>query len=169
MAAMPDPSTSPAEWANLAAARPVLWQSAVARLAETPYFPASNAPPEQEAIEEGVCFDCGACFPTKSALCSHRARKHGYRHPLRQKVEGTVCQYCLFDHFSRERLVYHLKRARCCRAFYQESVPDVPGEEARRLDADAASIQTSNLHLGLQPRFAREPPVRRVGPAVRPF
>ena len=99
----------------------------------------------------------------------HRARKHGYKNPLRRKVEGTTCACCLYDYSSRERLLYHLKRMRRCREHYEEVIDDIPEETTRGLDAAAAAVQRSNLRNGLQPRFAHTPPHRCEGPLVMPF
>ena len=164
LADMEDPTESPHTWAAVAAGSPALWKSSVARLAAEVYVPTTLIPLERELHEQGVCFDCGACFDTRAALFGHRARVHRYRNPLRRKIAGSTCQRCLFDFWTRERLFYHVKKAVRCGTFYEDHVLDLPTDQQEQLDCDAARTQRSNLRAGMTPRHALHPPVRCQGP-----
>ena len=164
VASMPDPEEAPQLWAALAVEKPLVWKVSVAHLAVEVHVPDSAVPIIQELSEEGVCFDCGACFASRAALFGHRARMHDYRNPLRRKVEGTTCQCCLYNFWTRERLVYHVKKAVRCKSYYETRVSDLPRDRQKQLDHDAAGVRRANTKAGMPPRHAFDPPVRCQGP-----
>ena len=110
-----------------------------------------------------ACIECDAVFGTASALASHRHRKHNIKNVLRFYVRGTMCLKCMLELHTRERHLYHLKKARACREYTmsQEPLTDV---EVESLDAAARAEQRHNVRSGLQPRHAHLAAFRRAGP-----
>ena len=121
----------------------------------------------QPADEGGVCLDCGASFQSMSALHGHRAKVHGHRNFLRRKLEGTSCLYCLCEWWTRERLFYHVKKAKFCRQFYDMHVAVWGPDDVIAFDLAASGTQKHNRTQGLPERHVAKPPVRMQGP--RPF
>ena len=113
------------------------------------------------------CPECSQSFPSASAMASHRARVHGYRHPARCRIETVHCLCCLAMHWTRERMLYHLKKSKVCMGFYTEHVAPVEVDTATALDVASAPVQADNVRRGLQPRHAARPCVRLAGPLRR--
>ena len=57
------------------------------------------------------CPACGKLFLSAGDLCNHASRIHGVRHRARLYVDSDTFPACLTSFWSRERLVYHLKKA----------------------------------------------------------
>ena len=54
------------------------------------------------------CYDCGAELFSRKALAGHLFKAHGVKKWERRLCTGTVCQACLKDFWSRDRLVRHI-------------------------------------------------------------
>ena len=59
--------------------------------------------------------------------------------------------------WTRERVVYHLKKSRFCLPLMREHLQPLVADRAARLDRQAASEQSANIRTGFQPRFASRP------------
>lgn len=164
IAKMRDPTAAPMEWLQLMTERPETWKQAVGRLSRQAHAPKERPAVATAPVDEGVCLDCHQCFPSMAALYSHRVRVHGYRNPLRSKISGSICACCLMDFWTRDRVLYHIKRSRICSTFYELRVQDLPSEEVQMLDREAAAQQRRDLRAGLPARHATRPPVRVAGP-----
>ena len=57
------------------------------------------------------CPECGAAFADTAALASHRYMKHGTRSAHARYCSGTVCPVCLYECFSTDRLLWHMKQS----------------------------------------------------------
>ena len=60
------------------------------------------------------CPVCSAVLPSKHALAAHCHRKHSVVNFLTRFTNGTACLWCHTDHFSTDRLKYHLRTSRSC-------------------------------------------------------
>ncbi|CAE7776013.1 unnamed protein product [Symbiodinium sp. CCMP2592] len=60
------------------------------------------------------CGLCGASLPSRQALAAHVHRKHTVVSSLTHYTNGTVCLWCHHEHFSTDRLKYHLKTTPAC-------------------------------------------------------
>eukprot|EP00434_Breviolum_minutum_P042327 symbB.v1.2.037671.t1/scaffold5629.1/size25172/1 len=90
------------------------------------------------------CLDCGQAFQDAAALASHRYMKHGARSAHWSYCAGTVCPVCLYERFSTDRLLWHMKQSnprRPCLQWTQqhlmpeETIDRVPLPE--RIESDA--------------------------------
>ena len=62
-------------------------------------------------------FPCPLCrqmLPSLHALAAHTHRKHSVVNSLTQFTAGTVCLWCHVEHYSTDRLKYHLRRSPSC-------------------------------------------------------
>ena len=60
------------------------------------------------------CTLCAAVLPSQQALAAHTHRKHSVVNVLTRFTCGTVCIWCHTEHFSTDRLKYHLRRSSEC-------------------------------------------------------
>ena len=97
------------------------------------------------------CPLCTAILPSKHALAAHCHRKHTIVNHLTKFTAGTVCLWCLTDHFSTDRLKYHLRTSRAC----IRGLRVVVGESYEY--GSGTKRSGSRPHRGL-------PPQRRQGP-----
>ena len=114
-----------------------------------------------EAVErEWLCGLCGMCFATGGALGTHQSRAHGVQCPLREKVLGSVCDFCGKDFHARARLRTHLKYGAdfCVRsaATLPTLDPGIVEAENARERTEAKSAKARGEHL------LRGPPARRL-------
>ena len=63
---------------------------------------------------EHRCPLCSVLLPSKHALAAHCHRKHTIVNSLTRYTSGTVCLWCHTEHFSTDRLKYHLRTTREC-------------------------------------------------------
>ena len=62
-------------------------------------------------------FSCPLCrqvHPSLHALAAHTHRKHSVVNSLTQFTAGTTCLWCHVEHYSTDRLKYHLRRSPSC-------------------------------------------------------
>ena len=63
--------------------------------------------PLAEFVKCNLCaYEC----KTVQGMNWHRARAHASKHPLRRKIEGTVCCACISEFYTRARLLRHVSR-----------------------------------------------------------
>ena len=64
--------------------------------------------------ETHQCPLCQVVMPSKHALAAHCHRKHTVVNHLTKYTNGTVCLWCHCEHFTTDRLKYHLRTQRAC-------------------------------------------------------
>jgi len=152
---MPDPQTMPGEWEKWWAQWPVQWKTlvrlTVRKLAElgnaafdATQDPLQEQPHHEEEQPQWHCDECESAWPTKRALRSHQAAKHGHRRWVRWYVADGTCPVCRANHWTRLRAMTHLQyhAPRCADAIWYGGLPTLPEEEVERLDAlDTAFIR----------------------------
>ena len=124
------------------------------------------ADPMDPPVPSHVCLMCSRVFGSIGALASHQNRVHALKNQLRLHVHGSSCLCCLWEFHTRERMLYHLKSSPGCAAYALALAP-LSAESALALDFQSRAEQRGNLRAGLQPRQARVPAFRLLGP--RPF
>ena len=128
----------------------------------------TRAGPAPRPTEAGAshleCPACGKLFLSTGDLRNHASRIHGVRHRARLYVDNDTCPACLTCFWSRERLVYHLKKAKFCLGLIVNNCSPMPQREANALDAQSAAVQRGNLRVGFSPRVAMRPAIRAAGP-----
>lgn len=81
-----------------------------------------------------ACPECGEGFSDQAALASHRNLKHGKRSAHAPYCSGTVCPVCLYECFSTDRLMWHMKQSnqrRPCLQWAQANL--LPEEQVLRV------------------------------------
>lgn len=166
-ASLPPPDTDPQAWEHFALAQPEAWSTLIAKhILGKLHVPAPSPPAVEEAMDI-PCPSCSMVFASIAARNSHTARSHGYRNPVRARIHTEHCTCCMLHFWSRERVLYHVRKSKRCLAYHMSYVPAMRREEADALDAQSSAAQTANLRSGLQPRFAHLPCVRAAGPRTR--
>ena len=66
------------------------------------------------AIGDFVCPLCASHHPSYHALSAHIHRKHSVVNCLTRYTAGTVCLWCNCEHYTTDRLKYHLGRSPGC-------------------------------------------------------
>ena len=61
-----------------------------------------------------LCPMCQKALPSKQALAAHLHRKHSILNFVTRFTCGTICLWCNTDHFSTDRLKYHLRTTPLC-------------------------------------------------------
>ena len=61
-----------------------------------------------------TCPLCGSHQPSQQALAAHIHRKHTIVNVLTSLTAGTTCLWCHQEHYSTDRLKYHLRRSASC-------------------------------------------------------
>ena len=57
------------------------------------------------------CPTCGVCFDDEAALASHCRMKHGQQSAHAPYCSGSICPVCLYECFSTDRLLWHMKQS----------------------------------------------------------
>ena len=115
------------------------------------------------------CYHCARSFPTVIALQAHFRHAHAAVHPLEYIVEGTVCQACMKEYWTRARLLHHVKHSQpACGRALERSFRPFNEEHRQSLAADLAAHAKEMRRTGDRTRSAIRPCVRRVGPCIAP-
>ena len=97
--------------------------------------------------EEVMCPErgCNAEFRHAPALASHRSLAHGWRHPLRSFIVGSICPVCKIDFRSRLRCLAHVQRSNVyCRTQLEAgAVPEAAPEALAQADADEQAFRVA--------------------------
>ena len=81
-----------------------------------------------------ACPECGEFYSDQAALASHRHLKHGKRSAHALYCSGTVCPVCLYECFSTERLMWHMKQSNARRPCLQWARANLlPEEQVQRV------------------------------------
>eukprot|EP00434_Breviolum_minutum_P003026 symbB.v1.2.002660.t1/scaffold138.1/size301272/1 len=81
-----------------------------------------------------ACPECGEFYSDQAALASHRHLKHGKRSAHALYCSGTVCPVCLYECFSTERLMWHMKQSNARRPCLQWAQANLlPEEQVQRV------------------------------------
>ena len=81
-----------------------------------------------------ACPECGEFYSDQAALASHRHLKHGKRSAHALYCSGTVCPVCLYECFSTERLMWHMKQSNARRPCLQWAQANLlPEEQVHRV------------------------------------
>jgi hypothetical protein len=143
---LPSPAVDTLAWERLASQYPTSWHSVTTMFLKTIVAEPQRWVRVSEQVwgtsdssttdEEILCAECGKDFKTHQGLQSHRARVHGWRHPLRAFVPSSVCPVCHVDFRSRLRALAHVQRssAKCRQAI--ESGEVSPADPEVLLQAD---------------------------------
>ena len=166
---MPRPDVDPQAWERFAVKYRGTWNNLITRhILGRVHIPDSHSDmPRSGEVMDVPCPNCLQSFPSTAAMLSHCARQHGYRHPARCRIQTNHCLCCMIMHWSRERMLYHLKKSKVCMWYYMEHVAPLDADIVAELDTAAAAVQADNLRRGLQPRHAATPCTRLAGPLCR--
>ena len=107
---------------------------------------------------------------TKQQLAVHTFKKHGQGREMRAFITGSVCECCLRQFHTRERLLCHVveKAARCVKAY--KTFGSRADQEIIDEEEASAKIGVKGLTKeGLRRHIAKYPVIRAEGPHRKEF
>ena len=114
------------------------------------------------------CPNCSYVCGTPQAFSWHMYDKHHVRHRLRACIYSTVCEVCLRDFHSRERVCTHITASSRIRGQHYREFGVPMGDKAlERLESEAYEHTKGLAKRGRRRTFAGgKPPVRTYGPLL---
>lgn len=111
------------------------------------------------------CDDCPYVASSMHAFTWHAYKVHGQKHPIRNCVRGTVCEACMKEYYTRERLVRHIiSTSPRCRQFYYREAEPLPDDLFDALEARAYDDTVKLIKAGYRGTKSFAPPIRVFGP-----
>ena len=126
------------------------------------------SPTKEHPVSAPLVFECDLCSYkcySPQALSWHRYDRHSVRHSMRPFIHSNVCECCLRDFHSRERVFTHITASsKVCSRYYRENGSAVSSSVLERLEREAYNSTIKLKKQGRRRTHAREPPERMQGP-----
>ena len=111
------------------------------------------------------CELCDYVGKTKQAMNWHRYEKHSIKHAVRRYLHDTVCECCMRDFMSRERIFTHVSASSPkCNMFYRRVGSELCNDRYEKLESGSYENTMRLMRQDRRRTCADQPHARVYGP-----